>query len=662
MKLSKLNRRWFYITIIFTVLSIASFLLSYYSNQSTDIVKETEINTSLQNNCLAYDEEKKITLVGTYNNKLIAYDENNQPMWNMDAKGPFRQLVVDSNQRIVYAGNEDNFVYTINLDTGEIINSIDVERRIYDIDVTEDGKEIIVSAGVNTAKHNILIYSSQGDLINNIPFKTQIKGLSYTTDENSIIFVNNRGEIIKIDKEGQELGKIKTKYELVDLTQIADSGNYVALLSDASFAIFDEELKLKGNGKPLTDYTVEAMVAGTDSTGEHIIIGTKEGFLYIINEENKQIFSKRLVNSVTGIMSVDQGIYISSLSGNILRIDSEVLNHIDTFTKLKNVLQILIILFPIIALFSLFMTIQKAKEVLYKVGKTLYKHRVPYILLLPTFLLLIFFNYTPVFIAVTRAFTNWSKDFNTLAEIKFVGLDNFRLMLSEGYFLIGLGNLALMLIFGLIKVLTVPVLIAWLVYSMKGSKEKFAFRFLFVLPMVVPGIVSTLMWQQIYDPTIGLINQVLGKVGLENLQRVWLGNPKTAIWAIIFMGFPFINALAFLVYYGGFISVDGSLLEASEVDGATRWDIFWKVQLPMISSQIKMMIVLTFIGIVQDFSSVYILTGGGPGTSTYVPGLELYYNATKFGRYGYACALGLVMFVFIMIGTIINMRSKAKNN
>ncbi|MDF2514239.1 MAG: hypothetical protein K0S04_4105 [Herbinix sp.] len=662
MKLSKLNRRWFFITIAFAVLSIFSFLLFYFVGKSTDILKETEINTSLQNNTLAYDEEKKITLVGTYNNKLIAYDEDNQTMWTMDAKGPFRQLIVNSDQRLVYAGNEDNFVYTINLDTGEIINSIDVERRIYDIDVTKDGKEILVSAGVNTAKHNILIYTSQGELINNIQFKTQIKGLTYSADETNIIFVNNRGEIVKIDKEGQEIGKIKTKYELVDLSHIGESDHYVALLNDASFAVIDEELNLISTGKPETDYAVEATVAGTDSTGKHIIIGTKEGFLYIMDQENKQIFSKRLPNSVSGIMSVDEGIYISSLSGNILKIDSGNLNNINKLLQLEVILQVLMILFPIITLFSLVMTIQRAKEVLYKLGKKLYKHRVPYLLLVPTFILLIFFNYTPVFIAVTRAFTNWSKDFNTLAEIKFVGLDNFKLMLSEGYFLTGLGNLALMIIFGLLKVLTVPVLIAWLVYSMKGSKEKFAFRFLFVLPMVVPGIVSTLMWQQIYDPTIGLINQVLGKVGLENLQRVWLGNPKTAIWAIIFMGFPFINALAFLVYYGGFISVDASLLEASEVDGAKRWDIFWKVQLPMISSQIKMMIVLTFIGIVQDFSSVYILTGGGPGTSTYVPGLELYYNATKFGRYGYACALGLVMFVFIMIGTIINMRNQAKND
>ncbi len=662
MKLSKLNRRWFFITIAFAVLSIASFLLFYYVGKSTDIVKETEINTSLQNNTLAYDEEKKITLVGTYNNKLIAYDKDNQMLWSMDAKGPFRQLIVNSDQRLVYAGNEDNFVYTIDLDTGEILHSIDVERRIYDIDVTKDGKEILVSAGVNTAKHNILIYTSQGELINNIPFKTQIKGLTYSADETNIIFVNNRGEIVKIDKEGQELGKLKTKYELVDLSQFGDGDHYVALLTDASFVVIDEALNLISKGKPETNYTVEATVAGTDSSGKHIIIGTKEGFLYIMDEENKQIFSKRLTNSITGIMSVDEGIYISSLSGNILKIDSGNLNNINLLLQLEAILQIGMLLFPVVTLFSLVMAIQRAKEVLYKIGKRLYKHRIPYLLLLPTFILLIFFNYTPVFIAVTRAFTNWSKDFNTLAEIKFVGLDNFKLMLSEGYFLTGLGNLALMIIFGLLKVLTVPVLIAWLVYSMKGSKEKFTFRFLFVLPMVVPGIVSTLMWQQIYDPTIGLINQVLGKVGLENLQRVWLGNPKTAIWAIIFMGFPFINALAFLVYYGGFISVDASLLEASEVDGAKRWDIFWKVQLPMISSQIKMMIILTFIGIVQDFSSVYILTGGGPGTSTYVPGLELYYNATKFGRYGYACALGLVMFVFIMIGTIINMRNQAKND
>jgi ABC-type sugar transport system permease subunit len=75
-------------------------------------------------------------------------------------------------------------------------------------------------------------------------------------------------------------------------------------------------------------------------------------------------------------------------------------------------------------------------------------------------------------------------------------------------------------------------------------------------------------------------------------------------------------------------------------------------------SQIKLLLILVFIGTVQDFGGVYLLTSGGPGTSTYVPGLELYFNTTKFGRFGYACALGLVIFVFTMIGTLINMRIK----
>ena len=68
---------------------------------------------------------------------------------------------------------------------------------------------------------------------------------------------------------------------------------------------------------------------------------------------------------------------------------------------------------------------------------------------------------------------------------------------------------------------------------------------------------------------------------------------------------------------------------------------------------------MTFIGTLQDYNSIFILTQGGPGSATYVPGLELYYNATRFGRYGYACALGVMLFIAIMIGTILQMRVKS---
>ncbi len=659
MKNSKL---WSRLAVLFVIVSVASFILYFYSSRSTNILEELSIKTGLQNNCLAYDQDQDITLVGTYNNKLMAFDKDDQLLWETTAKGPFCQLIVNSKQRLVYAGNEDNYVYMVNLDSGEVVNSINVQRRIYGIDVTPDGSEIIVSAGVSTNKHNILIYSSGGEQIKNLQYKTRIQGVAYTSDYENIILINNRGEVLKITKEGEEVAKLPTNYELVSLDKAKNNSIYAALGSDGSYTVFNDELQVLRQGKIKESLQVTSKVIGFDAEGENIAIGTKEGFLYILNNEDTQIFSSRLTNSITGMMAVDSNMFLTGLGDFVIKVSIGTLTHVNLYTNVKNLSLVLGLTSIILTIAFTLLAIPTSRRKIFKIGKAIVKHRTAYLLLLPTFLLLILFNYIPVVTAIVGAFTNWSKDFNTLSEIKFVGFDNFKLMISEGYFLIGVGNLVIMMVCGLLKVLTVPILIAWLVYSLKSPKAKYGFRFLFVLPMVVPGVVSALMWEQIYDPTIGLLNQVLKVVGFENLQRVWLGDSKTAIWAIIFMGFPFINALAFLVYYAGFINIDASLYEAARVDGAKKSRIFWKIQIPMISKEILMMIILTFIGTVQDYSSIYILTGGGPGTSTYVPGLELYFNATKFGRYGYACALGVVMFAFIMAGTLINLRVKSKND
>ena len=235
-----------------------------------------------------------------------------------------------------------------------------------------------------------------------------------------------------------------------------------------------------------------------------------------------------------------------------------------------------------------------------------------------------------------------------------MGFDNFKRMFTEGYFLIGMKNLVLLMITGILKVITIPLSVAWLVYNIRGGNRKYLHRFMFVLPIVVPGVISAMTWQKIYDPSIGLLNEILGALHLENLQRVWLGDAKTAIWAVVFMGFPFVHAMAFLVYYGGFLNIGKDVEESAMIDGASKHDIFWKIQLPLIRSQISIMVTLQIIGTMQDFNSIFILTGGGPGTATYVPALELYLNVAQFGRYGYACALGVILFVFTMSATLIS--------
>lgn len=277
-----------------------------------------------------------------------------------------------------------------------------------------------------------------------------------------------------------------------------------------------------------------------------------------------------------------------------------------------------------------------------------------YLFLLPIFVLLYFFVYRGMFIGLTRAFTNWSKNAYTMAEIDFVGLDNFKAMFEEGYFLIGIKNMVIILIFNLLKILTVPVLVAWLIYSIKGDRRKYVHRFLFVLPIVIPGVVGVMLWRMIYDPTVGLLNQLLGMINLESLQRVWLGDAKTALGAVIFMGFPYIGALPLLLYYGALINISEEMIESARIDGAGKWDIFWKIQLPLIRPQMSLMVTLTFISSIQDYSTIYIMTAGGPGTSTYVPALELYFNVAQYGRYGYASAMGVVLMIFTLGVTIVS--------
>ena len=280
-------------------------------------------------------------------------------------------------------------------------------------------------------------------------------------------------------------------------------------------------------------------------------------------------------------------------------------------------------------------------------------------MLIPVFGLLAVFGFYPMFVAIVRAFTDWN---SSTPVINFNGVQNFIMMVSEGYFLTGIRNLVIFLLSYIVKILTVPLLTALMVYSLRSARAKYVYRYLFVLPMVVPSVVSALMWKNIYDPNFGLLNEVLGALHLEQFQTEWLSNPDTAIPALIFVGFPFVDPFSFLIYYSAMMNIPQTTLEAAELDGVTSVRRFFSVILPMIASQIKILIMLGFINQIQDFNLILLLTKGGPGTETYVPGYELYLNATTFGRYGYACALGLVMFAFIFAGTAVLNRVKVNQD
>ena len=175
------------------------------------------------------------------------------------------------------------------------------------------------------------------------------------------------------------------------------------------------------------------------------------------------------------------------------------------------------------------------------------------------------------------------------------------------------------------------------------------------LPGILPGVAATLLWQDGIFGTEGAISQLFGALGVEELARFdWLGDERTAKWALVFFGFPWVGQ--YLIYYGALRAVPDSIYEAAELDGFSWAERLVRIDILMISAQIKYIFVTTFISSVQNFSRVFITTNGAFDTN--IPALELYKNITTHQNYGVASAMGIILFLLIFGATLYNLRAR----
>ena len=273
--------------------------------------------------------------------------------------------------------------------------------------------------------------------------------------------------------------------------------------------------------------------------------------------------------------------------------------------------------------------------------------------LVPTFVLLITFSYVPFVSAFAYAFSRW----DGLSDSReFVFLDNFREIFANREFLVSCGNVAILLAASLVKTLTVPLLVAELLFAVRRSRQAYTYRVLFVLPMIVPALVFMLIWQQFYRGDHGLVNAVIRLFGDPEFKHAWLGNPRTALGALVFMGFPWVSPVAVLILLAGLLNIPPSLLDAARADGAGIVARFVHIDLPLVLGQVKLLIVLTIIGVIQEFQVQLVMTNGGPGTATLTPGLHMFLYAFSYGRMGYASAVAVVLFIVMLALTFLNMR------
>jgi raffinose/stachyose/melibiose transport system permease protein len=272
-----------------------------------------------------------------------------------------------------------------------------------------------------------------------------------------------------------------------------------------------------------------------------------------------------------------------------------------------------------------------------------------YALLSPVFIVLIIFVYYPPLLGLVRAFFNWSPN----QVPTFVGLKNF-----VSYFVYSesgreIANMTKLLGFNMISGVIAPFIMAELIFSIRSSMSKEMYRLAMVIPILVPGVVFLLLWRHIYDANIGPINGLLEGIGLASLTRDWLGDPATALYAIMGVGFPWVSGITTLIILGGLAQMPDSVFDASLLDGCTGMRRWVMVDLPLTLGQVRLLIILAVINGITSIQNILILTRGGPGYATSVPALRMFLRAFTTNEYGVGSAIGVMLLIASMGMTIL---------
>ena len=183
-----------------------------------------------------------------------------------------------------------------------------------------------------------------------------------------------------------------------------------------------------------------------------------------------------------------------------------------------------------------------------------------------------------------------------------------------------------------------------------------AFRCIFYLPVVTGSVAVTVVWKWMFNNYYGIFNYVGQKSGLLDNGIDWLGDARYAIWCIILILFTTSVGQPIVLYVSALGNVDQSLVEAAEVDGATRTQVFWRIKWPQIMPTTLYILIITTINSFQCFALIQLLTSGGPTHSTDTIMYYIYYTAFKLYRYGYANAMGVILAIIIAIISAVQYR------
>lgn len=260
----------------------------------------------------------------------------------------------------------------------------------------------------------------------------------------------------------------------------------------------------------------------------------------------------------------------------------------------------------------------------------------------PALVLVSVFVYFPIVSNFYYSFFEWSAFAPTP---KFVGIGNYRRAIHDSVFWTALlNNLKYAAVSLIVQVLFALVLAA-ILERFVGRRFSGALRVIYFIPATISITVGGLLFTFIYDPNIGLVDRVLQFFGAAPLQHAWLGEPGTAIWAIIALSQWMSFGYTTMLFVVAIQKIPEELNEAAALDGVGPVRGFFHITVPMVREMTALNTVIVLTGSFVVFNEVQVMTAGGPNNSSQVLGTLLYYNAFQADRMGYAAAIGCIIFV-----------------
>lgn len=273
------------------------------------------------------------------------------------------------------------------------------------------------------------------------------------------------------------------------------------------------------------------------------------------------------------------------------------------------------------------------------------------------FLLLIVF---PFVTNVAVSFSKWTG----VRTPVWIGLANYQKALGDTIFWISFKNN----LYLILALTTIPTLIGLLLavaiydYVSKkfGTTLASFFRAGFYLPQVIPAVVSALVWRWILQPDWGALNYILKGIGLSALAHNWLGDPKTALLAVIATMIWFQIGYPMVIFMAALQRLDPELYEAASIDGATWLQKFTRITIPLIRPEMFVVILTTTIFALKTFGQIFAMTRGGPGSATMVASYFSYKNFFENSNVGYGATMSTVLTIIIILLTIVWVRVQTR--